>query len=51
MGVVPLTGTSSEQHMRDDLDIFEFALTTDDLNAVDLLLQENPNPEHIAHSN
>jgi diketogulonate reductase-like aldo/keto reductase len=41
-GVVPLTGTSSVQHMRDDLDIFEFTLTTNDLNAVGLLLKEIP---------
>jgi diketogulonate reductase-like aldo/keto reductase len=26
-GVVPLTGTRSENHMREDLEIFEFELT------------------------
>jgi len=49
--VVPLTGTSSLQHMRDDLDIFEFVLTTEDLNAVNLLLEEPPKPDPIDHSN
>ena len=41
-GVVPLTGTRSAQHMRDDLDIFEFTLETHDVNAVGLLLKEIP---------
>jgi diketogulonate reductase-like aldo/keto reductase len=36
--VVPLTGTSSESHMREDLSIFEFELTTIELEAVDALL-------------
>ena len=26
IGIVPLTGTSSEQHMKEDLEIFEFDL-------------------------
>jgi diketogulonate reductase-like aldo/keto reductase len=37
-GIVPLTGTSSVQHMQEDLDIFAFALTPDELNAVSGLL-------------
>jgi diketogulonate reductase-like aldo/keto reductase len=37
-GIVPLTGTSSEQHMREDLGIFGFALTVEDLNKVSSLL-------------
>jgi diketogulonate reductase-like aldo/keto reductase len=37
--VVPLTGTRSEQHMRDDLGIFEFELTPEELDAIDRLLQ------------
>ena len=36
--IVPLTGTSSEQHMKDDLNIFEFELLPDELNAVTLLI-------------
>ena len=37
--VVPLTGTRSEQHMREDLGIFEFELTPVELEAIDRLLQ------------
>ena len=37
-GIVPLTGTSSEQHMREDLSIFEFTLADDDFNKVSFLL-------------
>jgi len=35
MGVVPLTGTRSETHMREDLSIFEFELTDAERRAVD----------------
>lgn len=37
-GVVPLTGTRSEAHMREDLAIFEFALADRELEAVDAML-------------
>ncbi len=37
-GIVPLTGTSSEQHMREDLSIFDFELSSEDLKNVGLLL-------------
>ena len=37
IGVVPLTGTKSEAHMRDDLAIFSFELTDDELSAMDAL--------------
>jgi diketogulonate reductase-like aldo/keto reductase len=37
-GAVPLTGTRSAQHMRQDLAIFNFELTPETLNAIDLLL-------------
>lgn len=37
-GVVPLTGTTSAQHMREDLAIFEFELTQDECAGVDGLL-------------
>jgi diketogulonate reductase-like aldo/keto reductase len=36
--VVPLTGTRSEAHMREDLAIFEFALEDHELEAMDALL-------------
>ena len=39
-GIVPLTGTSSEQHMREDLSIFEFSLSAEELHALSLLLIE-----------
>jgi diketogulonate reductase-like aldo/keto reductase len=37
--VVPLTGTTSTEHMREDLAIFEFALTDDEQAAVTALLR------------
>ena len=37
-GIVPLTGTSSEQHMREDLQIFDFSLAAEEQNQVDRLL-------------
>jgi diketogulonate reductase-like aldo/keto reductase len=37
-GIVPLTGTCSEQHMQDDLNIFDFVLTTEEINQVNSLL-------------
>lgn len=36
--VVPLTGTSTEAHMREDLEIFDFELTQDELDRVTALL-------------
>ena len=40
-GIVPLTGTCSEQHMREDLSIVDFELSSDDLKNVSrLLIQE-----------
>lgn len=39
-GIVPLTGTTSEQHMKDDLGIFEFTLSAEDLSNINLLLKE-----------
>jgi diketogulonate reductase-like aldo/keto reductase len=39
IGVVPLTGTASEQHMREDLEIFEFELTGEECRSIDRLLQ------------
>jgi diketogulonate reductase-like aldo/keto reductase len=38
VGVVPLTGTTSETHMREDLAIFEFELTDTELRAITALL-------------
>ena len=39
-GIVPLTGTCSEQHMREDLNIFDFELSSDDLVNVSRLLYQ-----------
>jgi diketogulonate reductase-like aldo/keto reductase len=39
-GIVPLTGTSSEQHMKEDLSIFDFELSSKDLENVSLLLNQ-----------
>uniref|UniRef100_A0A6A7GAY4 Xylose reductase n=2 Tax=Hirondellea gigas TaxID=1518452 RepID=A0A6A7GAY4_9CRUS len=35
IGIVPLTGTSSELHMREDLEIFDFALSDDDVKMIE----------------
>jgi diketogulonate reductase-like aldo/keto reductase len=37
--VVPLTGTTSVEHMREDLEIFDFTLTGEERSAVSSLLQ------------
>jgi diketogulonate reductase-like aldo/keto reductase len=39
-GVVPLTGTRSRAHMREDLAILDFALGEDDRKALDALISE-----------
>ena len=39
-GIVPLTGTTSEQHMKEDLSIFEFELSPEDLKNMSLLLNQ-----------
>jgi diketogulonate reductase-like aldo/keto reductase len=41
-GVVPLTGTRSDAHMREDLSIFEFQLTAAQRRAVDKIFVEKP---------
>jgi diketogulonate reductase-like aldo/keto reductase len=38
IGIVPLTGTRSETHMREDLSIFDFELTSVECGAVDGIL-------------
>jgi diketogulonate reductase-like aldo/keto reductase len=38
LGIVPLTGTTSARHMREDLAIFDFELSADDCAAIDTLL-------------
>jgi diketogulonate reductase-like aldo/keto reductase len=38
IGVTPLTGTTSDQHMREDLSIFEFQLSDTELKAITALL-------------
>jgi len=38
IGIIPLTGTTSEQHMREDLAIFDFELTTGECDSIDRLL-------------
>jgi diketogulonate reductase-like aldo/keto reductase len=39
IGIVPLTGTTSEHHLCDDLAIFDFELTMEDCRLIDELLQ------------
>lgn len=38
LGIIPLTGTTSAAHMRDDLAIFEFTLTPDERAGIEALL-------------
>jgi len=38
IGIVPLTGTKSETHMREDLAILDFELSSDERSAIDALL-------------
>jgi diketogulonate reductase-like aldo/keto reductase len=38
IGIIPLTGTSSSKHMREDLSIFDFALTPKEQSDIELLL-------------
>ncbi|MFZ2311590.1 MAG: aldo/keto reductase, partial [Methylobacter sp.] len=38
IGIIPLTGTTSESHMREVLAIFEFELTADECDAIEMLL-------------
>jgi len=40
IGIIPLSGTSSAEHMREDLAIFEFELTADECAAVNMLLSK-----------
>ena len=35
VGMVPLTGTTSEQHMREDLGVYEIELTDDEVNIIE----------------
>ena len=42
VGIVPLTGTGSTQHMREDLDIFAFSLTDEEMTQVASLLEPGP---------
>jgi diketogulonate reductase-like aldo/keto reductase len=39
-GIVPLTGTSSEQHMKEDLGIFDFELSAEDIKDISLRLNQ-----------
>ena len=38
LGIVPLSGTCTVQHMQDDLNIFDFMLTKEEITAVSALL-------------
>lgn len=37
VGMVPLTGTTNEQHMREDLQARDFELTADDMSVIDVV--------------
>jgi len=36
-GILPLTGTTNQQHMQDDLNIDDFQLTADELRAIEMI--------------
>jgi len=40
IGVVPLTGTRSDTHMREDLAIFDFEITAAERGAIERLLSQ-----------
>ena len=42
LGIVPLTGTTSAAHMREDLDIFSFALDAEEMAEINVLLGRAP---------
>jgi len=42
IGIVPLTGTRSAAHMRQDLAIFDFELTPSECKSMDAILQPVP---------
>ena len=35
MGILPLTGTTSEQHMKEDMQVMNFELNSEDLNLIE----------------
>ena len=35
VGIVPLTGTTNEQHMREDLQVYGIELTPDEINLIE----------------
>jgi len=38
IGIVPLIGTTSDQHMQEDLALFDFEIAADDLSQIEALL-------------
>ena len=40
LNIVPLTGTSSDLHMREDLEIFDFCLADEDVESINCLLEQ-----------
>jgi len=41
LGIIPLTGTTDRTHMQEDLKIFDFELTDDELDSVEKIALEN----------
>jgi diketogulonate reductase-like aldo/keto reductase len=44
IGIIPLTGTTSETHIKEDLAIFDFELTANESEAIKTLLSSPANP-------
>ncbi len=40
LGITPLTGTTSEEHMHDDLDVFHFELDADEVKTIETIALE-----------
>jgi len=45
LGIVPLIGTTDKEHMQEDMKIFEFELTSDEINKINNLL------DHLVYKN
>ena len=38
LGITPLTGTTNEHHMKDDLNVFQFELSSEEMNSISKLI-------------
>jgi diketogulonate reductase-like aldo/keto reductase len=45
VGIVPLTGTTDEKHMKDDLDVARLELTTEEVSLIESVATRGPNKQ------